>query len=227
MEPPVLHADAELLAVAKPPGRIVIPGRKGGEATLQEELEARFGRLWICHRLDRGTSGVLLLARTAAAHRAVSLAFERHAVEKRYLAVIAGALPDAVRVDAALVPARRGRMRPARPGEAGAKPAATAFRVVERLRRPEATALVEARPETGRQHQIRVHLRTAGAPLALDPDYGRREPLRDGAGRVILDRTPLHAAALALAHPTGGGRLLLEAPLPPDLEALLAWARGA
>jgi tRNA pseudouridine32 synthase/23S rRNA pseudouridine746 synthase len=116
-------------------------------------------------------------------------------------------------------------MRPARPGDPRAKPAVTLFRVRERLLRPEASALVECLPETGRTHQIRVHLAHAGAPLAFDPDYGPREPLRDREGRVVLERTPLHAAELALAHPITGEPLRLSAPLPDDLVRLLAWAR--
>lgn len=221
----VLHQDAALLAVAKPPGRLVIPGRGPAERTVQAELEEGFGSLWVVHRLDRGTSGVLLFARSAEAHRAVNLAFDRREVGKVYLAFVRGALPDALRIDAPLAPARKGRMRVARPGEPRAKEAATAFRVRERFARAEVTALVEAAPETGRTHQIRVHLAHAGAPLCFDPDYGPREPLREG-GATLLDRTPLHAAALELAHPDTGARLRLEAPLPDDLRRLLDWARG-
>jgi tRNA pseudouridine32 synthase/23S rRNA pseudouridine746 synthase len=225
--PAVLHLDAALLGVDKPPGRLVIPGRAGGEPSLREELEALHGRLWVVHRLDRGTSGVLLFARTAEAHRAVNLQFERGRPEKVYLALVAG-LPgeEAFRVELALAPARRGRMRPARPGEAG-KPAATAFRVVERFPavdgRPAAT-LLEARPVTGRTHQLRVHLAAAGHPLLVDADYGAAAALRGPAGPVLA-RTPLHAARLTLEHPAGG-RLTLEAPLPPDLQAALRLLRG-
>jgi tRNA pseudouridine32 synthase/23S rRNA pseudouridine746 synthase len=223
----VLHEDADLVAVSKPPGQLVIPGRGPAERTLREEAEEALGRLWVVHRVDRGTSGVVLFARSAAAHRALNLAFDRREVEKRYLAVVRGPLPDEQRIAIALAAGRKGRMRAARPGEPGAKPAATALRVLERLARPEATALVEVRPETGRTHQIRVHLALAGAPLCLDPDYGPPGPIRDAAGRVLIDRTPLHAWRLALAHPSGGSRLEVEAPLPEDLEALLAWARSA
>jgi tRNA pseudouridine32 synthase/23S rRNA pseudouridine746 synthase len=222
----VLHEDRDLVAVAKPPGRLVIPGRGPPERTVREEAEEAFGRLWVVHRLDRGTSGVLLLCRNAAAHRAVNLAFDRHQVDKRYLAVVCGELPETLRVDLAIAAGRRGRMRAAGPGEVGARAAATAFRVLERLARPEATALVEAVPETGRTHQIRVHLASAGAPLCLDPDYGRPGPIRDAAGQVVIDRTPLHAWKLSLAHPATGARLAIAARLPEDMERLLAWARG-
>jgi tRNA pseudouridine32 synthase/23S rRNA pseudouridine746 synthase len=117
-------------------------------------------------------------------------------------------------------------MRVAGPGEARAKAAATAFRVLERFASLAVRALVECLPETGRTHQIRVHLAHAGAPLCLDPDYGPKDPLRDESGRILLDRTPLHAASLALRHPATGAPLRLEAPLPGDMARLVAWARA-
>jgi tRNA pseudouridine32 synthase/23S rRNA pseudouridine746 synthase len=216
----VLFADEHVVALDKPPGRLVIPGRGPPEPTLLEEARAAHGRLWVVHRLDRGTSGVLLLARTAAAHRALNLAFDARAVEKRYLALVAGVPPDAQRLDQWIAPARKGRMRAVAPGDERGKPSLTAVRVVERF--PAAgLALVECLPETGRTHQIRVHLAAAGTPLAFDPDYGRAEPV---AG---LARTPLHAASLALAHPATGAALRLEAPLPEDLAAAIARARSA
>jgi tRNA pseudouridine32 synthase/23S rRNA pseudouridine746 synthase len=226
----ILHEDAQLLAVAKPPGRIVIPGRSGEERALREELEADHGRLWVVHRLDRGTSGVLLFARTAEAHRTLNLAFDAGSPEKRYLAVVRGAPPDAVRIDAALARGRKGRTRAARPGEPGAKAAATRFRRIEAW--PAAGlggpfALVEALPETGRTHQIRVHLMLLGTPLALDPYYGEEGPLRSSDGSSWLERTPLHAERLVVAHPADGRRLVLVAPLPEDLERALAVLRGA
>src|SRR5512138_3377146 len=154
----VLHEDAQLLAVAKPPGRIVIPGRSGGERSLREELSAEHGRLWVVHRLDRGTSGVLVFARTAEAHRTLNLAFDRGAPRKRYVALVRGAPAPERRVEIPIAPARRGRMRPARPGDDRAKAAATLFRLVELFPARPWTggpiALVEALPETGRTHQI-------------------------------------------------------------------------
>jgi RluA family pseudouridine synthase len=226
----ILFEDEHLVAVDKPPGRLVIPGRGAPERTLQEELAERLGRLWVVHRLDRGTSGVLLFARTAQAHRALNLAFDRREVEKRYVALVRGEPPDEARIEVALAPARRGRMRPGRAGDPNAKDAATAVRVLERFPAREALALpalalVEALPETGRTHQIRVHLAFAGTPLAVDPDYGEAAPLAAGA-EVLLARTPLHAARLALAHPATGVRLLLEAPMPADMARTIAVARG-
>ena len=226
--PAVILEDEALLAVDKPPGRLVIPGRAGGEPALRQELEAAYGPLWVVHRLDRGTSGLLLFARTAAAHRALNLQFERGEPRKTYLALVSGLPPEAWRCETPLAAGRKGRMRPARPGEAGAKAAATAFTRLEDFPSRDglpACALVEARPETGRTHQLRVHLKCAGHPLALDPDYGEPGPLRDAAGAIWLARTPLHAARLAFTHPDGWA-LTLEAPLAPDLAAALARLRG-
>lgn len=228
--PAVLHEDPSVLAVDKPAGRLVIPGRSGGERSLREELEERHGRLWVVHRLDRGTSGVLLFARTAEAHRALNLAFDRGEPRKRYLALVRGSLPAERRVDLAVAPARRGRMRPARPGDPRGKRALTVFRPVEafpaRGWAGGALSLVEALPETGRTHQIRVHLAAEGIPLAVDPDYGEEEPLRGPAGEVLLDRTPLHAARIELRHPAGGA-LVVVAPLPADVARAIEALRGS
>lgn len=228
----VLLEDRHLLAVDKPAGRLVIPGRGTEELSLREELEAIHGRLWVVHRLDRGTSGVLVFARTAEAHRTLNLGFDRGEPAKRYLALVRGAPPPERRIDLALAPARRGRMRPARPGDPRGKASATLVRLLETFPARPWTggplALVEALPETGRTHRIRVHLAAAGFPLALDPDYADDAPLVGPDGRTLLARTPLHAARLELRHPAGGAPLVLEAPLPADsaaaLEALRALA---
>jgi tRNA pseudouridine32 synthase/23S rRNA pseudouridine746 synthase len=225
----ILHRDEHLLAVDKPAGRLVIPGRGSPEPTLQEEAAATHGRLWVVHRLDRGTSGVLLFARTAAAHRALNLAFDARQIAKRYLALVRGTPPARALVEAALAPARRGRMRLARPGDPRAKDAATEviLREAHPARPPlPPLALVEALPRTGRTHQIRLHLASLGTPLALDPDYGAPDPLAGPGGEILLDRTPLHAWRLELAHPVTGATLRLEAPLPADMERLLARARS-
>ncbi|HEX9400704.1 MAG TPA: RluA family pseudouridine synthase [Anaeromyxobacter sp.] len=217
----VLHEDGHVLAVDKPAGRLVIPGRGTDERSLREELEAIHGRLWVVHRLDRGTSGVLLFARSAEAHRTLNLAFDRGEPRKRYVALVRGDPPEERRIDLAIAPARRGRMRPARAGDSRGKEAATVVRTIERFP-PRAwaggkLALVEALPETGRTHQIRVHLAAVGLPLALDPDYGDAGPLLGPDGAPLLARTPLHAARLEVAHPAGGGPLVVEAPWPADL----------
>jgi tRNA pseudouridine32 synthase/23S rRNA pseudouridine746 synthase len=227
----VLYHDDALIALAKPAGRIVVPGRGGAreEPTLRDEvsaLPALAGRaVYVVHRLDRGTSGVLLFALNAEAHRALSIAFERHQVDKRYWALCRGTLLGAGMIDRALVPIRGGKVRVARPGESGGKPSVTAWRALERLAGPAGDfTAVEARPRTGRLHQVRAHLASIGHPLAVDPHYGGDERLELGGG-AALDRVPLHAASLRLRHPATGQPLEIQAALPADLDRTLTLLR--
>lgn len=217
----VLHAAGSLVVVDKPAGVPVIPGR-GEEAgpSVRGWLEAQLGRrVWVVHRLDRDTTGVLLFALDPDAHRTLNLAFEAGRVRKRYLALVDGVLEGEHTVDVPLVPARRGRMRAARPGEEG-KPSTTRVRALEVL--PGAT-LVEAEPLTGRTHQIRVHLLSLGHPLLVDHQYTRPGPWGGG----VLTRTPLHASRLELPAEGGLGPLTLEAPLPADMAAALERLRAS
>ena len=213
----VLHHGDGLLVVDKPAGLPVIPGRTPGPC-LQQELEASLGkRLWVVHRLDRDTTGVLVFATDAPTHRTLSMAFEEGGVEKAYLALVEGALTHPQRIDLALVPARRGRMRPAHEGEEG-KASLTEVRPLEQLK---GATLVEARPKTGRTHQIRVHLRSLDHPLLVDPQYGNKVPLEE----IGLTRTPLHAASLTLPPLEAFPATTFTAPLPPDMEGALAALR--
>lgn len=211
----ILYEDSELLAVNKPPGVVVIPARdEDPERSLRRELErARGEGLWVVHRIDRETSGVVLFARSAAAHRALNELFSTRAVEKSYVAFTAGArLDDALSVELPLHTARKGKMRPAVTGEAGSLDARTELRVLARWARGSVcVSKVSARPHTGRQHQIRVHLRAQGAPIVGDPLYGRGA----GEGLPPLARMALHAASLTL--PWRGAALNVRAELPTDL----------
>jgi RluA family pseudouridine synthase len=222
----VLHEDDAVVAVSKPPGETVVAARGDPpEACLRRRLEEQLGRpLWVVHRIDRDASGLVVFAANARAHRALSLAFERRQVAKTYVAFVAGSLePDQGQIDVALHGARRGKARPARPDEPGRREAVTEYAVQARWRRDEAViALVEARPRTGRPHQIRVHLRSVGAPVLFDPLYGRgwMPPHLDGAP---CGRLALHARRLEVPASRGGGRLVLEAPLATDLGELHAW----
>jgi hypothetical protein len=160
--------------VDKPPGVLTVPGRGEDPSTsLWRSLESERGeRLWVVHRLDRETSGVLVLARTPEAHRQGSIAFEQGRVEKEYLAFTQG-VPRASVIQEPLVVGERGRVSVAQPGQKGAKSALTRVSIVRRW--PEhAVAMVKCLPATGRQHQIRVHLAHAGAPILCDPLYGER-----------------------------------------------------
>lgn len=207
------------LAVDKPPGLPVVPARGEDPGhSLWRTLERERGeRLWVVHRIDRGTSGVVLFARDPATHRALSTAFEGRRVRKGYLALTRGVpAPLSGTIDVALHPARKGKMRPAAPGEVGALIAATdyvVFRHWETLEGP--VALVELFPRTGRQHQLRVHLRAIGTPLLVDRLYGSPRPV------LGLERLALHAATITFPDPSTGAEMTVEAPLAPDLAALV------
>lgn len=224
----ILFEGAGLLVVDKPAGMLVIPGRGEGGPSLREVLEAKRGRkVFVVHRLDRDTSGVLVFALDAERHRTLSMAFESGQVHKRYLALVEGRVEAPRLVDAALAPARKGRMRVARPGEEG-KASQTRVRPVETFAR---ASLVEAEPLTGRTHQIRVHLLHVGHPLLFDHQYGRDTPLTEkdlgGAGETpVLARTPLHAARIEWPALPGVEARTVEAPLPEDMARAVALLRG-
>ena len=225
--PPIafLYEDDALVVVDKPAGVPVVAAPAWpAEACVHARAAAVVGsRLWVVHRLDRETSGVLAFARTAAAHRALSLAFERREVTKVYQALVAGVpVPPRGVIELPLHEARKGKARPAGPGEAGARPAQTGYDVRRAWRHgAAAVALVEARPATGRHHQIRVHLRAIGVPILADAVYGRAmRPLPDDHS---CPRLALHAGALDLPHPDGARRVVVAAPWPPDLAVVTAW----
>lgn len=204
---PLLYEDDDILAVDKPEGLAAIPERHGQGGSLFELLCAeRREKLYVVHRIDKETSGLILFARNPAAHRRINQQFETRAVDKTYLALVQGVIAADAVID---LPLRQfGSGRVAVDPERG-KPSTTEFRVVERFR---SHTLVEARPRTGRRHQIRVHLYHLGHPIAGDPLYG------DQAGRQGFGRLMLHAWRLSLILPSE--RLLrLEAPIPESFQA--------
>jgi len=217
----VLHRDDLVLAIDKPAGVSTTPGRgHEGEASLLHLVrEVAPGALPV-HRLDRDTSGVVLFALSAGAHRALNAAFEGRRAEKVYFALVRGDLEAERRCEAPLVPARRGSMRVAAPGEG--RQARTDVLPVERFG---SFTACTCRPRTGRTHQVRVHLAALGHALAVDPRYGEPGPilrgdLDPGAARpaeAALTRTPLHASSLRVPHPSGRGHLVVEAPLAEDI----------
>ncbi len=213
---PVLFEDVQLVAIDKPPGLTVHGGPRetgptvaGWFSSRYTELSAAFDspRPGIVHRLDRDTSGVLLLAKTPPAQAALARAFEQRTTVKTYLAVCRGAPPQArALIDAPIGrhPGDRTRMAVVTRG----RKSRTAYEV---LAQGDGRCFLRVRPESGRTHQIRVHLAAVGAPVEGDATYGRA-----GAGRQLL-----HAWQLEVPHPAGG-RLTLTAPIPPDLAAAVA-----
>jgi len=218
----VAYEDDDLLVVDKPAGLVVHPAAGHSGETLVHRLVdhgAAGGdpeRPGIVHRLDRDTSGLLLVARSEEAHARLAEAIRERRVERRYLALVRGAPRSRTgRIDAPIGRDRAERTRRSIDSETS-REAVTWFEVRERLGE---RTLLEARLETGRTHQIRVHLEAIGLPVSGDPVYGVRGDL--GLGRQFL-----HAHALAFDHPRTGERLTLESPLPGDLAAALERARG-
>ena len=229
----ILHLDAQLIAIDKPAGVLAQEGLAGGPdlPSLTSALLASRGESMpalLVHRLDRGTTGVTLLARTRTAQSALLEAFRGGLVEKEYLALCAlpadregTDLADEFVVDLALGADERiaGNRKPDPTGDA----ARTRFRVLERW---PGVALIAAFPETGRTHQIRVHLAANGLPLLGDARYGGpRLITRPDGARLDLTRPMLHARALSAPHPAGG-TLHVEAPRPADLLAALEFLAG-
>jgi 23S rRNA pseudouridine1911/1915/1917 synthase len=217
---PIVHLDEALAVVDKPAGVVVHPAPTHSGPTLVEQLRGVLGggdpqRPGIVHRLDKDTSGLLVVARTEAAHRSLAAQVRRREVERVYLALAQGRIGSrSGTIDAPIGRHSRVRTRMAVAG-AGAREARTHFTVLELL---PADSYVEARLETGRTHQIRTHFAAIGHPLAGDPRYGE-------AGRHRLARQFLHAHRLEFTHPESGERLSFTSELPKDLSAALERAR--
>ena len=215
----VAHADPDLIVVNKPAGLVVHPGAGNPRGTLQNGLLHRFPeleavpRFGLVHRLDAGTTGLLLVARTAAAHQRLTCDLQARRIRREYRAVTRGCPVAGGTIDQPLGRHPRDRLRVAvRPG---GRSAVTHYRVLARF---PSNALVAVRLETGRTHQIRAHLAHAGYPLAGDSLYSRS---RDG-----FDRPALHAGRLGTRHPATDRECNFEAPLPEDMCVLLTRLAG-
>jgi 23S rRNA pseudouridine1911/1915/1917 synthase len=230
----IIYEDADLVALNKPAGLVVHPAAGHREHTLVNALLHHCGgqlsgiggvtRPGIVHRLDKDTSGCLVAAKNDDAHLHLCAQFAGRSVEKTYLALVCGRmsrLSGCIEAAIARDPAHRQRMAvTAKKG----RDARTRFRVLERW---SAATLVEAEPLTGRTHQIRVHLRHLGFPVAGDAVYGRRATarLKENTG-YSAPRLLLHARRLALTHPRTQQRMVFEAPPPADFAAALAFFRS-
>lgn len=225
-----VYADDDILVIDKPVGLVVHPGAGNPQGTLLNALlhhypdQALLPRCGIVHRLDKDTSGLMVVARTPRAQTALVSQLQDRSVSREYEAVVQGVLVSGGTVNAAIGrhPSQRTRMAVLRHG---GKEAVTHYRVIQRFA---AHTHVRVSLETGRTHQIRVHMAHLGFPLVGDAVYGGRLKLPAGASPGLIAvlrgfrRQALHAAALSLDHPLSGERLRFEAPLPDDLAGLLA-----
>ncbi|MBL7825259.1 MAG: RluA family pseudouridine synthase [Saprospiraceae bacterium] len=227
----LIFEDEDMLVVNKPAGLLTIPDRTGAQQSLVGLLERKYGKVFIVHRLDRETSGILVFARNEAAHRNLSMQMEHHSSDKFYYALVEGVMhKEEGEVDKPIGehPRTAGKMAIVSSG----KPSLTFFRVAERFKN---FTLLEVMIKTGRTHQIRVHLQSIGYPLAVDALYGRRAAflLSEIKGksyksgkyteeeRPMMDRISLHAARLRVDHPTTGERMEFKTDLPKDFSAVL------
>jgi len=252
----ILYEDEHIIAVNKPPGMVVHPARGHWSGTLASALAFHFRQLssvggptrpGIVHRLDRDTSGVMVVAKTDPMHFALAAQFEARTTEKEYFAITAG-VPDRdrdwIRQPIGIHPHQREKMA-IRAGHETSRDATTFYEVLERF---PGYAALKVLPKTGRTHQIRVHLAHVGCPVLCDKLYGGRaqitrgELLRPRSGvhapwaarespesdsdEVLLARQALHARRIKLAHPATGAEIEFVAPLPADLTSVLAVLRG-
>ena len=228
----IFYEDEHLLVVNKPSGLLTIPDRFGNKESLQAELEKRYGKVFVVHRLDRETSGILCFARNEAAHRHLSMQFEHHSTDKFYHTLVDGVLhheEGEINKPIGEHPTIPGKMVVASWG----KPSLTFYRALEHFAH---FTLVETLIKTGRTHQIRVHLQHIGYPLAVDAVYGRREAFflseikgkkyksgkfTDEEEKPLMARSSLHSSRLRLDHPVTEERLEFRSELPKDFAAVL------
>jgi 23S rRNA pseudouridine1911/1915/1917 synthase len=225
----ILWEDESILVIDKPVGLVVHPAAGHADDTLLNGLLghcpalAELPRAGIVHRLDRDTSGVLVVAKTLAAQTFLSAAIQAREVSREYRAVVNGVIVSGATIDKPMGRHPRDRQRMAVLASGG-KPAVTHYRVLSRYR---AHSLLAVMLETGRTHQIRVHMAATGHPIVGDPVYGGRPKLPRGASAALIAclrdfrRQALHALRLRFAHPASGEPMSFEAPLPADMKALI------
>jgi 23S rRNA pseudouridine1911/1915/1917 synthase len=238
----VVYEDEAFTVVNKPAGMVVHPAKGHWTGTLVNALQFRYDMLssvggenrpGIVHRLDRDTTGLLLVAKDDLAHRRLAAQFEQRTIHKEYLALVSGVPErdnDYIERTIGFHPTNREKMAIRSP-EDGGKESSTFYQVIERFR---GFAYMRCKPQTGRTHQIRVHLAHIGHPILADKAYSGRDrwtlgdllgPSAPGADRILIERQALHAHTLRLAHPLTGKPLEFVAPLPEDMKRTLAALR--
>ncbi len=231
----VVYEDGDLLVIDKPAGLTVHPAPGNYTGTLVQALLHHCGdslsgingemRPGIVHRIDKDTSGLLVVAKHDVAHRGLAKQFARHDIHRRYLAIVRGVpLRKSGTIEGDIGRNPQNRMKRAIVTDGSGKPAITHYKLVEIF--GQAAALVQCQLETGRTHQIRVHMSHIGHPLLGDPMYGRNTPLKGYGDLNLPPRQLLHAAELGFIHPVTQEELFFESPLPADMLAVLETLRG-
>jgi RluA family pseudouridine synthase len=208
----IIHEDKQVLIVNKPaPLAVIAEGWDANAPTLRKMLEKKYGQIWVVHRLDKITTGVMVFARTAEAHRHLNTQFERHEVDKIYHAVVEGEPEWDEYTARHALHANVGRKHRTVADRIRGKPSETKLTV---LKRWFDYSLIEARPKTGRTHQVRVHCAEMGHPLVGDTLYGAEES-------DMIERPALHAQSLGFIHPKSGKKVTFTAPHPEDFAELI------
>ena len=208
----IIYEDNQLIVVDKPAGLSVLPdGWEKDSEYLVKMLEEQYGKIFIVHRLDKITSGVMVFARDAETHRALNIQFENHEAQKTYHAILEGNPKWEEKVAKHPLRANVGHKHRTMVDDRNGKPSETRFRVIKRYQE---SALVEAKPMTGRTHQIRVHAYALGHPLVEDVLYGAHD-------RYGIPRPMLHAQSLLFVHPVSNEGLKFSAAHPTDFEEAL------
>ena len=227
----IVHEDADLIVVDKPAGLVVHPAAGNLDGTLVNALLHHcagqlsgiggVARPGIVHRIDKDTSGLLVVAKTDRAHEGLARQFKEHSIQRLYAAIVYGhPQPAAGKIDTWIGRSDADRKKMAVHREGRGKHAVTHYRVMERLR---GAAMVECRLETGRTHQVRVHMAHAGHPLIGDPLYGRdRKGFKTILETLGFKRQALHARTLGFIHPSTDKPLLFQSALPADMQELLS-----
>jgi 23S rRNA pseudouridine1911/1915/1917 synthase len=229
-----LYEDDDIVVLNKEAGMLTVADRFQQESYhLQSALKRMYGDIWTIHRLDRDTSGVICFAKNAESHQILSTKFEHRDIEKYYFALVEGNAPESGEINEplAMSETKPGTMRVHRRG----KESLTHFKKIEDFG---LFSSLEVQIFTGRQHQIRVHLKHIGFPLFIDPVYGRREHfmLSELKGKnfkltkreeekPLINRLTLHSLRLVIDHPKTGERMTFEAPIPKDIRAIMNQAR--
>ncbi len=225
----VVHEDDRIIVIDKPPQLLVLPDRYNENLpNLYSILKEELGGIFVVHRIDKETSGIIVFAKDAEAHAMLNGQFERRDIHKSYLAIVVGRPAEAYgTID---LPISESQTHPGvmKVNKKHGKPSVTNFRVDEMF---DGYALIEATPESGRLHQIRIHLASVGLPIMCDKVYGDGEPFflssiksnyhTDGDEKPLLSRTALHAESISVIHPGTNERVTFKAELPKDMRAVL------